>query len=71
MNLLNSVTLLVTSGLPRLLALTFGAGSLVLAGCSTNEAGAPKADANYIEPLPALFNQETSATPGHQWFDGG
>ena len=70
MKLLNSISSVVTSSLPRLLGLAFGVASLAFAGCSTNEAGTPKAGANYIEPRPALSNQETSATPGHQWFDG-
>jgi hypothetical protein len=69
MKLLNSVALLVTSSLPRLLALTFGAASLVFARCSTNEAGAPKAAANYIEQHSAASNQQdTDSDPGYEWF---
>jgi hypothetical protein len=69
MKLLNSFTLLVTSSLPRLFVLTFGAGCLVLAGCSTNEAGAPKADVNYIEQHSAASNQQaTDSDPGYEWF---
>ena len=69
MKLLNSVALLVTSSFPRLIALTFGAASLVLAGCSTNEAGVPRADANYIEQHSAASNQQaTDSDPGYEWF---
>ena len=55
MKLPNPVRLVVISSLPRLLGLAFGAASLALAGCSTNEAGTPKAGANYIEPRPAAY----------------
>jgi hypothetical protein len=69
MKLRNPVSSVVTSSLPRLLGFAFGAAFLALAGCSTNEAGTPKADVNYIEPRPAASNQQTSdSDPGYEWF---
>jgi hypothetical protein len=69
MKLLNSLSLVVSSSLPRVLGLIFGAASLVLAGCSTNETGVPKAGANYIEPHSAASNQQLSdSDPGYEWF---
>ena len=69
MKLQDSASSVVTSILSRLLGLAFLATSLALAGCSTNEAGTPKASANYIEPRPAASNQQTSdSDPGYEWF---
>jgi len=39
-----------TSSLPRRLSIVSAAASLVLGGCSTYEAGTPKAAVNYQEP---------------------
>ena len=45
----NVVSLVVTNNLPRLVVLGCATAYLALAGCSTNEAGTPKAAVNYRE----------------------
>jgi hypothetical protein len=68
MKLPNSVSF-VTNSSPRLLGLAFGAACLALAGCSTNEAGTPRAGVNYIEAHLAASNQPASdSDPGYEWF---
>ena len=68
MKLPNSVSF-VTNNLPRLLGLALGAACLALAGCSTNEAGTPRASVNYIEPHPAVAKQQANdSDPEYEWF---
>jgi hypothetical protein len=46
----NVVRLVATNSLPRMLGIGCAAAYLLLAGCSTYEAGTPKAAVNYHEP---------------------
>jgi hypothetical protein len=63
------LSLVVNSGLPRLLCIVCGAASLALTACSTNEAGTPIAPANYIEPHRAASGQQNSESDaGYEWF---
>jgi hypothetical protein len=67
MKLLNSVSLVVTSSLPRLFSLTFGAAFLALSGCSTM--ATPTAQMNYIAPAPDTpIHQTIDSDPGYEWF---
>jgi outer membrane PBP1 activator LpoA protein len=47
MILASEVSRVISSSLPRRLAIACAAASLVLGGCSTYEAGTPKAAVNY------------------------
>ena len=49
----NVVSLVVTHSLPRLVGLGCAAAYLMVAGCSTYEAGTPKSAVNYQEPSEA------------------
>jgi hypothetical protein len=53
MRLPYTVSRLVTTSLPRRLGIVCAAASLVLGGCSTYEAGTPKAAVNYRNPTAA------------------
>ena len=50
-----------TNSLPRLLGIGCAAAYLVLAGCSTYEAGTPKAAVNYREPAAAQTEDHTGS----------
>ena len=50
MRLPNAVGRVFATSLPRRLSIACAAASLVLGGCSTYEAGTPKAAVNYQEP---------------------
>jgi len=50
MRLSHAVGRVFASSLPRRLSIVSAAASLVLGGCSTYEAGTPKAAVNYQEP---------------------
>jgi hypothetical protein len=53
MRLPYAVSRVFASSLPRRLGIVCAAASLVLGGCSTYEAGTPKAAVNYREPSAA------------------
>jgi hypothetical protein len=50
-----------TNSLPRLLGIGCAAACLLLAGCSTFEAGTPKAAVNYREPPAANAENHTGS----------
>ena len=53
MKSLNLLSLIATNRFPRLLGIGCAAAYLMLAGCSTYEAGTPKTAVNYREPSDA------------------
>jgi outer membrane PBP1 activator LpoA protein len=62
-----------TSSLPRRLSIACAAASLVLGGCSTYEAGTPKAAVNYQEPPAAktenhVRSLEQVIKDQHDWY---
>jgi hypothetical protein len=61
-----------TNSLPRLLGIGCAAAYLVLAGCSTNEAGTPKAAVNYREPAAQTEDHtgslEQDIQDQHDWY---
>ena len=61
MKLVVPFNIVVTNSLPRLLGIGCAAAYLVLAGCSTYEAGTPKAAVNYREPAAAQTEDHTGS----------
>jgi hypothetical protein len=62
-----------TNSLPRLLGIGFAAAYVVLAGCSTNGAGTPRAAVNYREPAAAETEDHTGSLEQeiqdqHDWY---
>jgi hypothetical protein len=68
-----AVSRVLTSGLPRRFGIACAAASLALGGCSTFEAGTPKAAVNYQEPSEAktanhVRSLEQVIRSEHDWY---
>jgi hypothetical protein len=73
MRLPYAVSKVLASSLPRRLSIAFAAASLVLGGCSTFEAGTPKAAVNYHEAPAAktenhVRSLEQVIQDEHNWY---
>jgi hypothetical protein len=73
MRLSYAVSKVFASSLPRRLSIACAAASLVLGGCSTFEAGTPKAAVNYQEPPAAktenhVRSLEQVIQDEHNWY---
>jgi hypothetical protein len=73
MRIPHAVSRVLASSLPRRLGIACAAASLVLGGCSTYQAGTPKAAVNYQDPSAAktenhVRSLEQVIKDQHDWY---